>query len=239
MNRREFLKALLGVGAVIALPVPIAQASPAQVDAVWTELVKRPWVFYVNDYGTIVDDDPREAQTRAEVFHVDPECLRNIDDVRDAIEGCYPLASHISWLAHERAVEIDQQLARAKLRDDERERLERLADLMRDDLDGAWVYWLDDEPDVEKFKGVIRCWLAESVDWDEADWFDIPGTNQSRAMKFFQYMPRKLLNALGVVIVEGEHPASQYYAAELRGNIDKANAVAAERALPFRFAREE
>jgi len=58
-------------------------------------------------------------------------------------------------------------------------------------------------------------------------------------MKFFEIMPHKLLGALGVIIIEGEHPGSSYYAAELRGNIDAANAVAARRALPFRFAREE
>lgn len=237
MNRREFLRLLLDIGAAIALPIPIADASPAQVDAAWDQLLKRPWVFNVNDYGTILDEDDWEPKTRGEVFDVEVDRLRSIRDVQRAIEGCNPLTARFRWLAYDRLAEIDQRLARGGVGENERERLEALADLMRDHFDDAWTFCLDDEPDVERFKGVIRGWLDEPVNWSESDWFDVPGTSVSRAKGFFEHMPLKLLDALGVVIVEGEHPGSSYYAAELRGDIDAANAVAAERALPFRFAR--
>ncbi len=46
---------------------------------------------------------------------------------------------------------------------------------------------------------------------------------------------RELLDALGVLIVEGEHPGSSYYAAELRNDIEEANGVAQSLGLPFRF----
>jgi hypothetical protein len=46
-----------------------------------------------------------------------------------------------------------------------------------------------------------------------------------------------MLKALGIVVVEGDRPGSSYYAAELRGSIDDANAAAAKLELPFRFRR--
>jgi hypothetical protein len=43
---------------------------------------------------------------------------------------------------------------------------------------------------------------------------------------------------LGVVIVEGDHPGSDYFAAELRVEIADANRSAAKLGLPFRFRRK-
>jgi hypothetical protein len=43
------------------------------------------------------------------------------------------------------------------------------------------------------------------------------------------------LDALGVVIIEGEHPGSTYYAAELVRDIDDANRAAKAAGLPVRF----
>jgi hypothetical protein len=54
-------------------------------------------------------------------------------------------------------------------------------------------------------------------------------------MSFFQDMDGKMLDALGVVIVEGDRPGSTYFAAELRAEMKVANAVAEREGLPFRF----
>ena len=45
----------------------------------------------------------------------------------------------------------------------------------------------------------------------------------------------KTLDALGVEIIEGKHPGSSYYAAELRQDVDYANEVAREMGWEFRF----
>jgi microcompartment protein CcmL/EutN len=45
------------------------------------------------------------------------------------------------------------------------------------------------------------------------------------------------LETLGVDLVEGEHPGSTYYAAELRGDIDEANRAAEAAGIPARFLR--
>ena len=48
-------------------------------------------------------------------------------------------------------------------------------------------------------------------------------------------MEADILDLLGIVVVEGEHPGSTYYAAELRQPIEAANAAAEALGLPFRF----
>ena len=57
INRRDFLKSLLAVGATVALPVTVAAATPAQIDTAWAKLLKEPWYFEVTGSGTIVDPD--------------------------------------------------------------------------------------------------------------------------------------------------------------------------------------
>jgi hypothetical protein len=56
-------------------------------------------------------------------------------------------------------------------------------------------------------------------------------------MQFFEEMDPSDLDALGVEIVEGEHPGSSYYAARLRGDLKAANRAAKKHDIPVRFAR--
>jgi hypothetical protein len=54
-------------------------------------------------------------------------------------------------------------------------------------------------------------------------------------MEYFQSMDVGQRKSLGVRVVEGEHPGSTYYAAELHGDIDEANRTAEEAGIPVRF----
>jgi hypothetical protein len=54
-------------------------------------------------------------------------------------------------------------------------------------------------------------------------------------MEFFQSMDVDQLETLGVEVVEGEHPGSTYYAAELRNDIDQANRAAQQAGISVRF----
>lgn len=54
-------------------------------------------------------------------------------------------------------------------------------------------------------------------------------------MEFFQSMDVDQLETPGVDVVEGEHPGSTYYAAELRNGIDQANRAAQRAGIPVRF----
>jgi hypothetical protein len=52
---------------------------------------------------------------------------------------------------------------------------------------------------------------------------------------FFESLPFETLDALGVEIVEGDHPGSTYIAAELHSTVDEGNEAAQGLGLPIRF----
>ena len=58
---------------------------------------------------------------------------------------------------------------------------------------------------------------------------------QRAALTYFQQMDDQTLDLLGVEIVEGEHPGSSYFAAELRRSVEEANRAAEKASLPVRF----
>jgi hypothetical protein len=82
----------------------------------------------------------------------------------------------------------------------------------------------------------IETWFEEPPDWNfEDDYLPDSGTAQGAALAFFSDMAADELETLGVEIVEGDHPGSDYYAAELRGDIDAANRAAEKAGIPVRF----
>ena len=62
-----------------------------------------------------------------------------------------------------------------------------------------------------------------------------PKSSQEEALIFFRNMDAASKNILGVDIVEGDHPGSTYYAAELKSEINKANCDAIAADIPIRF----
>jgi hypothetical protein len=86
-----------------------------------------------------------------------------------------------------------------------------------------------------KFKALAQEWLESPIEAEDYEWFPKYATSQGSAMQFFESLPFETLDALGVVIVEGDHPGSTYYAAELKSTIDGANIAAALLEMPFRF----
>ena len=240
LNRRQFLAGLLSVGATIALPVALAQATTTQVNTAWKQLRKDPWYFDVNEFDTIVDSSVGEPKTRGDVFHIDLTDQCTTESLVSEIESCWPLTSRFQQLAQD---ELDE--VRSSLDEDDslsylaRKRLERLAKAL-DDEDDGWAAWvqLEGTKGLPRFKEVVEDWLASPIEWSEYDWFPSGATSQGSAKQFFESLPFETLEALGVVIIEGEHPGSTYFAAELRQPIEDANVAAEELVLPFRFRVE-
>ena len=84
----------------------------------------------------------------------------------------------------------------------------------------------------------IQDWFSESPDWNsEEDYLPQVGTARGAALLFFSSMDAHTMNLLGVRIVEGEHPGSTYYAAELRGDLNVANQAAEAVGLGIRFVQ--
>lgn len=233
ISRRGFLLSLIALGAAYALP---ENATAEQVDKVWQEALKKPWYFEVNGWGTITDPDVDEAQTWEDVFeHIWPGGIRTWKDVISVVEGCWPLESHFQTLASDEADRLahllPQQLG-SKGR--------KLLAALEADPDDGWRDWVEIEGSkgVDRFQAAIEDWLGEPADYSQSESFPINHGSQGQAKAFFERMDWETLKALGVVIVEGDHPGSTYYAAELKNSIEEANEVAEELGLPFRFRPE-
>ena len=200
--------------------------------------------FYeVAEYGTITCPGVAAPKTRADVFEiVPPGNIHTTADLIAEVEACSPLACHFSALAegHLEVIEAELDDDDCQLRLIERRRLAFLATVLRHDPDTGWCDWVNHEgdPGLASFRAHIQDWLDDGIDWDESDWFSDYWSGQSAALGFFSGLDANILDALGVVIIEGEHPGSSYYAAELKNDIAPANLVAQALGLDFRFRAE-
>lgn len=241
INRRSFLQALIAAGASYALP---ANATKTQVDKIWKEAQANPWFFEVNDYGTLVDADIAEPQVWADVFDSTFSDSTSVKDLIREIERCPPLSSYINRALDDEIENLEADLdddaaAQSKEQKALLKKIEALKEF-RDEYDEPWLDWieLEGESGIAKFNDLIDDWLGEPVDWMQSEFFPARSGPQGAALGFFQDQPYELLDALGVVVIEGEHPGSSYYAAELRNEIDEANQAAEKLGLPFRFKKE-
>ena len=200
-----------------------------------------PMTFYeVAGHGTLSDPRVAGPKVRADVFErLSLGIIRTTDELISEVDDCVPLASHFSILAETHLASIEEEL------EDEgsglgfiaRRRLAFLAAALRHDPDTGWHDWVahEGDPGLAGFKERIEDWLAQGIDWDEAEWFDSGWSGQNAALGFFSGLDAQVRKLLGVVIIEGEHPGSSYYAAELQGEIGLANQAAQALGLAFRF----
>ncbi len=215
MNRREFLRSLVAIGASVAVPTDtLASASETQINTAWDVLKRTPYVFYVNSWVGTLSASRQETfyRTRGEMYELedmpgDAEALIQLADEHPPVEN------HISYL-HEVAIGEDGTPA------------------------PTWVAWLR-SGNAEQVAQDLDVWLRS---WpDKSDWenFNRSGqTGQGSARMFFQSEPA-LAREFGIVIVDGDHPGSSYYAAELRTDIDEANAIARAQGIPIRFENDD
>lgn len=191
--------------------------------------------FYeVNEYGTLVDPSVPEPTIRRDVFDIWTKGIKTTNDLISAIQDCTPLEGYFQQLGQDRKNEVEEQLDVA--RGSKKQHLETLFDAL-DDEDSGWIDWLklDGQKSIRKHINVIEEWLNEAIDWSESEWFSSSNSGQEQAKLFFHYLDQNVLDELGVVIVEGCHPGSSYYAAELRNDIENANITSRKLGLKFRF----
>lgn len=233
INRRTFLQALIAAGASYILP---AKASKTQVDKVWAEAQTNPWFFEVNDYGTIADEG-QEDQIWAEIFDVDTRTIKTVEDLIFTLNTCIPLQIFFNVLALD---EIDELKNEAGLAGElELIDIQKKIDAL-EEYDEPWQQFIEMNggADIAAHVQKIDEWLKEPIEWEKSEWFPRNAGRQGKALSFFNNQPIELLNLLGVVIIEGEHPGSGYFAAELRNGIDQANEEVEALSLPFRFKKE-
>lgn len=201
-------------------------------------------VFEVRDGGTLCMADFHEAETRAEFYDsVAGFWSDSPKDLADAMSECQPLAWAVHSIYSDFRDELSAELERALRAGNGNKQLvdqlkARLQTLREEPEEGAvdWLLSLGPKDFEERVVPVIEAWFGEPPNWNfEDDYLPDSGTAQGAALEFFRDMTTDELEILGVDIVEGEHPGSTYYAAELRGDIDESNRAAEAADIPVRF----
>ncbi len=241
INRRAFLQGLIAAGASYVLPV---KATKAQIDQLWVQAQAEPWYFEVNEHGTLIESDAYEPQIWSDVYDIVTSGFTTPDSIIEGIESSIPLTSHLNGILQDEIESLEEDLEQDPPQTKkEKAALQKKIETLKVALevhDDPWIDWVEAEGKgaAAKFKKLVDDWLSDPIDWMQSEFFPVHWGSQGAALGFFQDQPYELLKDLGVVVVEGEHPGSSYYAAELRGSIVEANATAERLGLPFRFKVE-
>ena len=169
-------------------------------------------VFRVLEGGTLWLEGVELPASRAEAYDLALGAAVDVSRLVNAADDCEPLAWYL---------------------ESERENAEGPEDLTE------WLESLSSRDWQEVIRGV-RQWLLQKPDWaDESDHIPPTARPQGAALEFFRDWDSKDLAAIGVKIVEGEHPGSSYYAAELRLEPAVANAASMRLKLGVWFRKED
>ena len=197
--------------------------------------------FLVHEGGTLSMAGVEPPTSRAEAYDLAADQLTDADDLLATAAACPPLG----WLLrreYENAREgLTSALAEPNLPATHPKRRARQAAAlaaMPADPEAGLSVWLASltQTQVRPVLRAVRTWLREKPDWSQEDDYLPSHTNaQGAALTYFRGMNFTDREALGIVIVEGEHPGSSYYAAELNEDPATANRTAIERGLGVWF----
>lgn len=216
MNRRNFLKSLAAIEAAISIdPKAIASVPGAQIDTAWTTVLSEPATFFVSSCGAL-------ATTPGYGY---PHWRREMYQfaVGDTADDLISLAG-TEW----RIDSVIRQMYE-----------EAMADDGQDHSDEDWESWLRsaDEDTFITVQMAVDKWLDEMgpEDYEHADLYGY--SSRDEALSFFRNVS-DTTDLFNIAIVEGDHPGSTYYAAELRMDVAEANALAEAKGIPIRFAHD-
>ena len=194
---------------------------------------EEPMIFRVRPGGTIESAEYGAPTTRGEAFDFGDYELQSGQHLVARANDIQP----IMWELQRQYREYHQKKLGEFETDDEIEAYTKEWPEHADEvLAGNWVLQLSDK-EFKKLRTQMEEWAkSEPNRMDETDYFRIPADGQDCAYKFFlDYAEPEVLDELGIDIVEGEHPGSTYYAAELSIPIEEANSRAEKAGIPMRF----
>ena len=199
-----------------------------------------PWYFNVDEYRTITDTGPNNPKLNSDVYDINVERIKSIEDLIDEVDQYTELQTYFQSLCSNELEQAADDLADDGLSPEHRKNEERLKKLFQKS-DDDWKAWVKivGQDGLQRLKDEIQKWLNDSLDWDAMEFWPSDWSSQGRALSFFQSMDADVVDALGVVIVEGDHPGSSYFAAELHASFEDANAAAKKLKLPFRFREQK
>jgi hypothetical protein len=247
ISRRQFLKLASGIGLGIAIaPLSLEAATGTTIDCLWKDANDAPILFDVTKYGTLSIADYPEPKVRSDVYNLPHGWDESRSDLALAVSTCMPL----SWFAadlHRESLEIKYQSAHdslLKLIGCPGAVMKIMSNTRKNwgDSDCPEVVqeWLEklNPTDFEDTVVAVKGWLDAEPNWSyECEYFDDCADGQSAALSFFRTIDHDSILGIEIEIVEGEHPGSTYYAAELVIDPDEANAIAVRDGIPLRFRR--
>ncbi len=204
--------------------------------------------FDVNSSGSISLSNFPEFETRSDFYDsISGSWHQSPVDLAEAMDECPPLAWAVQSIYSEIREEIQSSLdaiskqsgVLAKRTNALKARLKGMPEEPEQGVE-SWLLSLTNSEFEDQVVPEIEKWFNSPPNWNwEDDYLPKNSTSQGAALEFFQRMDEDDLDAIGVVIVEGEHPGSTYYAAELEVELDIANKTAAEAGIPVRFNRAD
>lgn len=204
---------LASIGASAVLPS--FGASETEINQAWEKLLSEPITFEVDEYNTITVPWAKLPEINADIYYDVNADVESSKELLSEIESVSNLSDHF---AYEFEVLADQPGT------------SQLVDQLLD-RDLGWEDWVL-LGDLEEHKARVDAWLNEGIDWDYAPASVGP---VGEAYHYFNNFAWSTQEELGVVVIEGEHPGSSYYAAELRVSAEEANQRAERVGLPIRF----
>ena len=202
--------------------------------------------FDVNESGTLSISNFSELEIRSEFYEsVADSWTESPSALAEAMDECPPLA----WAVHDiyneirEEIEFDLRAITSEFRIQKMRKkslTSRLKFMPEEPEEGAeaWLLSLTSSEFEDHVLPVIERWFEGSPQWNsEEEYLPRDSTAQGAALEFFHGLNGEELDVLGVVIVEGDHPGSTYYAAELTVDVDAANKAALQSKIPVRFNR--
>jgi len=204
----------------------------------WEQALRDLWFFEVSDARTIIEPEGQEPKIRRDVYD-SIWCGDSPDGLICEVDQYDELRSHFQQLAADELEDVEGLLEDEAVIGSKRKRLQALSAALQDEDEG-WQDWvrLEGKQGLPRFQQEIDRWLAEPIDWSWSEFWPQGWSSHGAALSFFRQLDSDVADALGVVLIEGEHPGSSYYAAELHIPISEANDVAHQLGLPFRFREE-
>lgn len=236
MDRRSFLRSLLAVGACATLPRQIARASDPEFEQAWTQLQADPVVFCVDDGGTLWMPSASDPVIRRQAFNLDITPTMSAKQLIQELHGCPRATDYLCAKAAEDWERADSQSGAAA-----KKRARSLTKALGGEpLNGdgdweSWLLWKGKVGELGEARATLDTWLDAELEWDDYESLPRDYGQQGAALSFFEDHLAADLAALGVVIVEGDHPGSSYYGAEIHGNIEEANERAQRLGWPIVF----
>ena len=110
----------------------------------------------------------------------------------------------------------------------------RLTDLLEDEgIEEVDSKMKLKDDDLKWITSKMNEWMDEEI--SDIEWVPHGWTPTGSAQNDFSTLSDELLDELGIVDVQGDHPGSSYFAMELHNDIDVANEILESKNIPIRF----